>query len=165
MFYYDFSFHKQNMKRFVMLLVTLAVANSFPLENEENAALKTEVMYYHKSFVCYHVYSVHDIYFHIWCNFQLRVRNNAGVSYFILTGLKKLLINFWPFISWCKLNQSKSNCGLNGNLVVESNQGLYRLWRRANTRNFSFTNSLWRSISIKPINHVISLTNAATQIL
>ena len=52
-FYYDFSFHKQNMKRFVMLLVTLAVANSFPLENEENAALKTKVMYYHKSFVCF----------------------------------------------------------------------------------------------------------------
>ena len=41
------------MKRFVMLLVTLAVANSFPLENEENAALKTKVMYYHKSFVCF----------------------------------------------------------------------------------------------------------------
>ena len=51
--YYDFSFHKQNMKRFVMLLVTLAVANSFPLENEENAALKTKVIYYHKSFVCF----------------------------------------------------------------------------------------------------------------
>nr|XP_058964823.1 uncharacterized protein LOC131791500 [Pocillopora verrucosa] len=32
------------MKRFVMLLVTLAVANSFPLENEENAALKTKVL-------------------------------------------------------------------------------------------------------------------------
>ena len=52
-FYYDFSFQKQNMKRFDMLLITLAVANSFPLKNEENAALKTEVMYYHKSFVCF----------------------------------------------------------------------------------------------------------------
>ncbi|XP_066016237.1 uncharacterized protein [Pocillopora verrucosa] len=38
------SFHKQNMKRFVMLLVTLAVANSFSLENGENAALKTKVL-------------------------------------------------------------------------------------------------------------------------
>ena len=38
------------MKRFVMLLVFLAVANSFPLKNEENAALKTKVMFYHKSF-------------------------------------------------------------------------------------------------------------------
>nr|XP_058948994.1 anti-sigma-I factor RsgI-like [Pocillopora verrucosa] len=32
------------MKRFVMLLVTLAVANSFSLENGENAALKTKVL-------------------------------------------------------------------------------------------------------------------------
>ena len=52
-FYYDFSFQKQNMKRFVMLLVFLAVANSFPLKNEENAALKTKVMFYHKSFGCF----------------------------------------------------------------------------------------------------------------
>ena len=41
------------MKRFDMLLITLAVANSFPLKNEENAALKTKVMFYHKSFVCF----------------------------------------------------------------------------------------------------------------
>ncbi|XP_027035841.1 uncharacterized protein LOC113664440 [Pocillopora damicornis] len=32
------------MKRFVMLLIFLAVANSFPLKNEENAALKTKVL-------------------------------------------------------------------------------------------------------------------------
>ena len=51
--YYDLSFQKQNMKRFDMLLITLAVANSFPLKNEENAALETKVMYYHKSFVCF----------------------------------------------------------------------------------------------------------------
>ena len=38
------------MKRFVMLLIFLAVANSFPLKNEENTALKTKVMFYHKSF-------------------------------------------------------------------------------------------------------------------
>ena len=41
------------MKRFVILLITLAVANSFPLKNEENAALKTKVMFYHKSFGCF----------------------------------------------------------------------------------------------------------------
>ncbi|CAH3152800.1 unnamed protein product [Pocillopora meandrina] len=32
------------MKRFVMLLIFLAVVNSFPLKNEENAALKTKVL-------------------------------------------------------------------------------------------------------------------------
>ena len=52
-FYYDFSFQKQNMKRLDMLLITLAVVNSFPLKNEENAALKTKVMFYHKSFGCF----------------------------------------------------------------------------------------------------------------
>ena len=52
-FYYDLSFQKQNMKCFDMLLITLAVANSFPLKNEENAALKTKVMFYHKSFGCF----------------------------------------------------------------------------------------------------------------
>ena len=41
------------MKRFVILLITLAVANSFPLKNEENAALKTKVMFHHKSFGCF----------------------------------------------------------------------------------------------------------------
>ena len=46
-------FIKKNMKRFVILLITLAVANSFPLKNEENAALKTKVMFHHKSFGCF----------------------------------------------------------------------------------------------------------------
>ena len=87
------------MKRFDMLLITLAVANSFPLKNEENAALKTKVMFYHKNFVCFRwtimFIALTKFYFHIWSNFQLSVRNNAGVSYFISTGPKKKAIDLF----------------------------------------------------------------------
>lgn len=38
------SSRKQDMKLFISLLITLAVADSFPLENEENTAPETEIL-------------------------------------------------------------------------------------------------------------------------
>ena len=97
-FYYDFSFQKQNMKRFVMLLVFLAVSGEFislekwgkrRAENEGNV-LPQELRVFQMS---YHVHSVNitTFIFHIWSNFQLmfdsRVKSRGEIRNQVWEGL------------------------------------------------------------------------------